>query len=167
MSIKKTHSSSVKKKHKKPGAKPRVQEIGKSETEIKADIMLLVSVNWSEDDIAKVFGLTHKELKSKYQYELENGLELEKAKLMKALRRKAHTGDVPACRLLISLGDESSFLRKGLSARRGAAAPMRPIKPEKIIAKKVSEPKLGKKQEQVLAAKAGHKGTTWDDHLKH
>lgn len=152
-----------KKGKKVPGPKTRVQEIGKSEAEIKADIMLLVSVNWSEDDIAKVFGLTHKELKSKYQYELDNGLELEKAKLMKALRRKAHTGDVSACRLLISLGDESSFLRK-----RAAARPVQPLpEPKKIVAKKLAEPKLGKKEQDLVAAKAGHKGTAWEDHLKH
>lgn len=161
MSIKKTHLLSGKKKHKKPGAKPRVQELGKTEAEIKQDIMILAAVQWPEDDIAKVFGMTHAELKAKYQHELEIGPLVERAKIIKAMKRKAHTGDVPACRFLASLGEENFVKRQAVRARP---------EPEKKLVqkvKKVAEPKLGKKEQDLVAAKAGHKGTAWEDHLKH
>lgn len=160
----------IPKKRQKPGPKKREPiRPPQTEAEIKEDIMMLAAASWSEDEIARVMGLEHKDLKAKYQHELEFGPLREKALLIKSLKRKAHTGDVSAIRLLISLGDESSFLRKGIAERRGAGPrPMQPVKPEKEIKKKIAKTKpLGKKVEDLLAAQKGHKGTSWEDHLKH
>lgn len=152
------------KRHKKPGVKRAIIKLPQTEGEIKEDIMMLAAAQWPEDDIALVMGLEHKQLKAKYQNELTLGPLREKALLIKSLKRKARTGDVSAIRLLISLGDENSFLRKS----RAASRPMLPAIPdkEKLIKKKVKqEPKLGKKQEELVAARKAHKGTTWEDHL--
>lgn len=154
----------INKRHKKPGVKRTIIKPPQTEAEIKEDIMMLAAAQWPEDDIAAVFEISHKELKAKYQEQLTLGPLREKALLIKALKRKARTGDVSAIRLLISLGDESSFLRKS----RAASRPMLPAIPdkEKLVKKKVKlEPKLGKKQEELIAARKSHKGTTWEDHL--
>lgn len=120
-------------------------------TEERQKVEVLIAGRMSHDDIARVLGITPPTLRKHFKDELATGLAKKRAEVLVALHTSALAGNASA--------------QKSMLALTGVAQSANPPKDRVVPAGEAPQPantRLGKKEQQALAAQTAGQGTDWD-----
>lgn len=127
----------------------------KPSKEQRDDVMLMRAAGMSKPKIAAVIGTTETALVRECSVELDSIHYRKKLKQLRNLEKAADKGNVAAQKALLTIYSKGELVFDliGRPPKQKEAEP----EPKPV--------KLGKKAEELIDARKGHKGTTWESHL--
>lgn len=123
----------------------------KPDKDDRDNVMLMRASGLSKQKIASTIGVTEFQLMTHCEYELSVGYGKKKLKQLRNLEKAADSGNVAAQKALLTIYTKGELIFDVLGRPKDT--------PE------VKAAKLGKKEQNLIEAKKGHKGTSWEDNL--